>query len=85
MGDGMKLTADETREIIHALEEYMAKYYNDYYDGDPAVANCRKGTEKTIKKLREYLKQTQTQEDKEEIERYNKNIIKLGFWGHTQP
>tara|TARA_R100001591_G_scaffold101659_1_gene108435 strand:- start:269 stop:526 length:258 start_codon:yes stop_codon:yes gene_type:complete len=85
MGDGMKFTNDETREIIHALEEYMAKYYNDYYDGDPAVDNCRKSIEKTIKKFRKYLKETQTQEDKEYIERYNKNITKLGFWGHTEP
>jgi len=80
MGDGVKFTNEETRTIIHALQEYKG-IFGTYVETDNATEN--KIIEDILnleKRFSNYLKRTQTKEDKEMMERINKRLKESSIW-----
>ena len=80
MGDGMKFTNEETRTIIHALQEYKG-IFGTHAETDNATENKIIEDILSLKKRFEnYLKRTQTKKDKQMMDRINKRLKENSIW-----
>ena len=76
----MKFTNEETRTIIHALQEYKG-IFGTYAETDNASENqIIEHISSLEKRFENHLKRTQTKEDKEMMERINKRLKESSIW-----